>query len=394
MSITRTTGGAVAVFRDRGRRRPRRPRRGRGWVAAATGLSILLTACRFPGAVRPTVKVGLVAPFEGRHRYVGYDVFYAVQLALLEVNQEGGVGGLGVELVAYDDGADPEMAVEQAQKLAVDPDVVVALGHFREDTTVAAAGTYEETGLPLVAALALNYQVKRDGEPVYLAGPPTRRLAEALLERALDLAPAGDIIVVADGGVLEQALLDVAEDGGVRPVTITTDREGWVRDVLMGEPVVLVCLLDPVPAAEMLITLRREGWAGHVLGGPRLSAGDFLAVAGEVALGATFVTPWAFPADVDGGQQFAEAYRQVSQGAEPGPWALSAYVATWALLEGLDHAATDGLPSRQRVSAALSAAERSGTLDRWRVGEGPPASDWAVYWYQIGPDGVPVLLAE
>ena len=60
--------------------------------------------------VRPTVKIGLVAPFEGRYRYVGYDVFYAVRLALQEVNAAGGVGGYHVELVAYDDGADPAMA--------------------------------------------------------------------------------------------------------------------------------------------------------------------------------------------------------------------------------------------------------------------------------------------
>lgn len=395
MSTTRTTGGAVAIFHDRGRRRPRCPRRCRGWVSVVTGLSLLLTACGFPGAVRPTVKVGLVAPFEGRYRYVGYDVFYAVQLALLEVNQEGGVGGLGVELVAYDDGADAEMAVEQARKLVVDPDVVVAMGHFREETTAAAAGTYGDMGVPLVAALPLNYQLRRDGEPIYLVGPPTRRVADALLERALELAPQGDIAIVGDGGLLEQALLDIAgEGGGEQFVTITVDREGWDRDVLIREPVVLVCLLDPVAAGEVVVTLREEGWTGHVLGGPRLAAGDFVAVAGEAAVGATFVTPWAFPMDVDGGDEFAEAYQQVAQGSEPGPLALSAYGATWALLDALEQAAADGRVSRQGLSAALSAPDQTGTLDEPMVEEGRSRTDWAVYWYRIGADGVPALLAE
>ncbi len=380
---------------DRARRLPGRLRRGSWWAPVAASLGLLLTACAFPGTVRPTVKVGLVAPFEGRYRYVGYDVFYAVQLALLEVNQEGGVGGRGVELVAYDDGADRDMAVEQARKVSVDPEVVAAIGHFREETTAAAAATYAEKGVPLVAALPLNYRLERDGETIYLVGPPTARLADALLERVLRLAPEGDVVIVGDGGLLEQALLGVpGEGGGEGYLTIATDREGWDRDVLIREPAVLVCLLDPVAAAELVVMLREEGWAGYVVGGPRLSAGDFVAVAGEAAVGATFVTPWAFPADVDGGDQFAAAYRGVSRGAEPGPLALSAYVATWALLEALEQAIAEGRVTREGVSAALSAAEQSGKLDRPMAKEGPTRDEWKVYWYRIGSDGVPVLLAE
>ncbi len=58
---------------------------------------LLLTGCQFPGTVRPTVKIGLVAPFEGRYRYVGYDVIYAVRLALHEANAAGGVGSPPLE---------------------------------------------------------------------------------------------------------------------------------------------------------------------------------------------------------------------------------------------------------------------------------------------------------
>ncbi|MFO7883280.1 MAG: ABC transporter ATP-binding protein, partial [Desulfobacteraceae bacterium] len=51
---------------------------------------------------------------------------------------------------------DPAAAVEQARKLGVDPDVVGAIGHFREDTTAAAATTYAEAGIPLIAPAVLN----------------------------------------------------------------------------------------------------------------------------------------------------------------------------------------------------------------------------------------------
>jgi len=54
------------------------------------------------GAV-PTVKLGMVAPFEGLYRAVGYDALYAVKLAVREANAAGGVGGYRLEMVALDD---------------------------------------------------------------------------------------------------------------------------------------------------------------------------------------------------------------------------------------------------------------------------------------------------
>ena len=76
----------------------------------------MLSGCSVPGQVRPTVKIGLVAPFEGRYRYVGYDLFPAVRLAVRQANESAEANGYNVELVAYDDGADPAMALLQAQR--------------------------------------------------------------------------------------------------------------------------------------------------------------------------------------------------------------------------------------------------------------------------------------
>ncbi|MGQ0600780.1 MAG: ABC transporter substrate-binding protein [Anaerolineales bacterium] len=109
---------------------------------------LLLTAC---AVTRPVVKVGLVAPFEGRYREIGYEVIYAARLAVREANAAGGVAGYSIELLALDDAGDPEMAVEQARKLATDPQVVGVVGHWRAETTEAAAAIYESDGIPLLA---------------------------------------------------------------------------------------------------------------------------------------------------------------------------------------------------------------------------------------------------
>lgn len=355
-------------------------------------LFLLLAACAFPGTVRPTVKIGLVAPFEGRYRYVGYDVIYAVQLAFVDANRDGGVAGYGVELVAYDDGANPDMAVEQAQKLDVDPAVISAIGHFREDTTAAAIDTYIEAGIPLVTPAVLSRDATAGRRSVYRLGPATERLANALLGRASRLAPPGEFALIGQSGSLEPALQRAARQhtGEELPI-VSAGVPGWEREVLNRDPSVLFCDLDPVRAGEVVSVLRERGWAGHVLGGPALAPSDFVAVAGQTATGVVFVTPWPFPIDVPEGEAFIAAYRGVSNGVEPGPLALPAYEASRTLLEVLEKAGAGGELTRERVRAAMSHAKRQGVLGNLTIYGDHEWSDLGLYWYRIGPDGVPEL---
>lgn len=357
-------------------------------------LLFLLTACSLPGMVRPTVKIGLVAPFEGRYRYVGYDAIYAVQLALLDANEAGGVAGYGVELMAYDDGADPVMAVEQANKLAIDPMVVAAIGHLREETTVAAGHVYTEAGIPLLAAGLLDTPYDPGEDGIYLLGPTADRVADALTERAVGLASGGAFVVLVPGGELEQVLHRIRPERlGSAFAVVSFETEEWDRELLDSDPAVVVCLLDAVPAGEAVEALRDAGWGGQLLGGPALAASDYFAVAGQSAVRTEYVTPWPFPADVLGGQEFAAAYRRVSGGSEPGPLALPAYEAAQVLLQALEQAAAGGQMTREGVRAALAETEVR-VLERTAVDDGRQASGSELYWYRIGPAGHPMLLSQ
>ncbi|MFN2270375.1 MAG: ABC transporter substrate-binding protein [Anaerolineae bacterium] len=320
---------------------------------------LLLASCAFPGAVRPTVKIGLVAPFEGRYRYVGYDVIYAVRLAVREVNAAGGVGGYSVELVAYDDGADAAhaeaMAVEQARKLAVDPEVVAVIGHFRPETTAAAADAYAEASIPLISPGLIDPYADA------AAGELLRYLEEAGLDRAA---------LVTEGGLLGLVLQRDARIGAV----VSPEESDWLEQVLASDTI--ICDAPPVTAGEVVHALRDAGWGGVFLGGPELAAADFAAVAGEAAEGARFVTPWPFPRDLPDSADFVAAYQGMGPHVEPpGPLALPAYEATWQVLEALERdIAAHGAPTRAGVAAALAGSE---------------SGDAMLYWYRIGAEGVP-----
>lgn len=112
---------------------------------------LLLAGCMFPGSVNPTVKIGLSAPFEGLDRELGYEALYAVRLAVQQRNDAGGVGAsYWVELVALNDLNEPEEALIQAKKMAVDPDLLGTLGGWSVQTARVVSPEYEELGLALL----------------------------------------------------------------------------------------------------------------------------------------------------------------------------------------------------------------------------------------------------
>jgi len=123
------------------------------WNVAARLFCLSLLAFALAGcaSVDPVVKIGLVAPFEGRQRTIGYDAIYSARLAVREINAAGGVGGHRVALVALDDRGDAQLARDAAASLVVDPGVVAVVGHYLPETTDAALPIYEDGGLPLVA---------------------------------------------------------------------------------------------------------------------------------------------------------------------------------------------------------------------------------------------------
>jgi len=120
-------------------------------VLGFIAVSALLGACSFPGSVPRTVKIGLSAPFEGRYRDLGYEVLYAVRLAVGQRNEAGGVGGRYlIELVALNDFNEPEEAVRQAREMNADPDILGVLGGWSPSVARAAAPEYSRLGLPFL----------------------------------------------------------------------------------------------------------------------------------------------------------------------------------------------------------------------------------------------------
>ena len=299
--------------------------------------ALLLAACAF-GRTKPLVKIGLVAPFEGAYRSLGYDILYGVKLALQERNERGGVGGHMLELVALDDGGDPSQAPEQAQELALDPLVMGALGHFREDTTLAASSIYREAGLALLAPGLAAVELTAGGPGVFRLGADEERLGWEAAAFMLEEYGAGRIAVLGPEGQLRTAFVSAVQAWGGE--VVSRAEEGVDLVFFTGEA---------WEGAQLLRQIRQEGVKAPFIGGNGLDDPLFVQWAGEFAPGTIYVTS-AAPVD---DTRFAQSYRELA-GKEPGPHALLAYEATNLLLEAMERAMEkEGRLTRQGVLEAL-----------------------------------------
>lgn len=312
--------------------------------------SLIFVGCSFQ-ATPLLIKIGLVAPFEGQYRNIGYDALWAVKLAVQEVNSAGGVGGYRVELVALNDNADPQQAWEQARELARDPQVMGVIGHFREDTALAALDAYHQAGLVLIAPAVSALELTRSGyDEVFRLGASEEELIVNLVEFVASTRDVQWMAIVAEPH--PRPVQDVAElqgielQGFVSPQEFLREGQGRRFDLIFFGG-------SDTSAADFLVKLQEEVNPPELIGGENLNSRHILAWAGEAAQGLIYATSTQVVTD----PQFVAAYRALA-GGDPGPWAGLAYDATKLLLQAMARAIeADGHPSREGVIHALQRGE-------------------------------------
>jgi Periplasmic binding protein len=320
---------------------PRRGGRGQNGARLALELaalwlvSLTVGSCQFLGSAPKVVKIGVIAPFEGVGRQLGYAVLPGVKSELASVNGERLLGDYRVSLVALNDDLDPGEAAAQAKALAKDPDVVAVIGLWSDGTAASAAPILAEAGVPTLFA------VPRDGP-----GPTTqslcprpRQVATELLRGAQGL-DGFQIVVTGPDTALRKALVEsepgLAVVAEAAPDPCQEETESDCAVIYAG---------DATGAAEALRRWRALGWDGPFLGGPEIARPWFVERAGGESEGTRAV--------ICGGSDLPLTAQDMSLQYS----AELAGAATRSILTGLRRAIVDaGKPTRQTLASALSSS--------------------------------------
>ena len=246
-------------------------------IFAAAAVALLATAA--PVLAQDTIKIGHISVSSGFLKSVGEPSNVAVDIAVKEINEAGGINGKPIELLRYDTGSDPKQAAVAARTLAQDDKVLAIVGPFSSGEANVALNDAERLKvlmLPtsssapgLTDGKTYGWRLTEDEKKQF------GRLLAAMKEKGLPMETA-EIVYVSDevvangaGTKLYPALL---EEAGVKvgePIPVqwkTFDMSAQVAKIAQSNPDFVAVAALPEHASKLIAELHRQGYKGRVIG--------------------------------------------------------------------------------------------------------------------------------
>ncbi len=316
---------------------------------------------------RVEVKIGFAAPLTGDNAVYGQGMRRAVELAFKEANNSEEVMAAGYEFVlrAEDDQADPKQAVNVANLLAGDTDVLGIIGHFNSGCTIPASPVYEDAGMAMVT-VSSNPQITSQGMRV-VNRIVARDDAQGAYAGSLVLEDLGfDRVAVIDDstpygqGLAEEFVLEFERLGG----TVVSRDQIQTREVDFQALVTRLSGIEPQAVyyagahTEGGLISKQMGDAGFnvpVIGGDLIFSDEYIQIAGEGNAEGDVATILGLPIEQQArGQDFLAAY-EAEYGVSPEAYDSYAYDAAVIFI----NAVLEAGPDREAIIEAI----RAGSFD-------------------------------
>lgn len=151
-------------------------------MALVTLMLALAMVSAMVGAAATPFKVGCIVPLTGGAAANGMYIKRGAELAIAEINANGGVAGHPVELIMADDAGVPATSVSAMNKLVFQDKVDFLIGGNISSTVLAHMQISEKEGIPYIVTTASNAQITNK------ANKWTVRLHQNDLTQAVQLA--------------------------------------------------------------------------------------------------------------------------------------------------------------------------------------------------------------
>lgn len=279
----------------------------------------------------------------------------AVRLAAREINADGGIGGVPLDLVGSDAGGvqnqfDPASVLAAADRFIADGEVVAVIGHSDSASTLTAAASYNRNGLPQVVTIATNPAITNIGVWTYRLCLSDATQGPALAEYAV-----GDwhkrriaVFFVNDdyGRGLAHRFEQRARELGAEIVASVMHRNvlqeddkstirGAVSRLKLGAPPDLVALFQRVTSAEWTVrAIREAGLSVDVLGGDDLAQYSLPSIGQALTNGIRVSQFFYLDRTQARTRRFAQAFRRAT-GSDPDYGQVFAYDAVYLLRDAV-----------------------------------------------------------
>jgi len=300
-----------------------------------------------------TVKIGFAAPLTGDNAIYGEGMKRAVEMAIAEVNESGEAAEAGYEFVlaAQDDQADPKQAVNVANLLVGDPEVVGVVGHFNSGCSIPASPVYEAAGMAMVS-VSSNPQLTAQGfstvNRIVAKDDAQGGAAATLVYETLGLK---NVVVIDDSTPYGEGLASefVAQFEALGGTVLATDKI-QAKEVDFSALITKFKSVNPDAIyyggahTEGALISKQASEAGldvPVIGGDMLFSADYISIAGAENAEGDICTSLGLPLEQQPrGVEFMEAY-EARYGQAPEAYDSYAYDSAWIIIQAILQVGTD-----------------------------------------------------
>jgi ABC-type branched-subunit amino acid transport system substrate-binding protein len=222
------------------------------------------------GVFEDRIVFGQSAAFKGPAAALGLGMRQGILAAFEEANAEGGVNGRKLDLVSYNDGYEPDKAIENTKKLLQEDNVFALIGEVGTPTSKAAQPIASDAGVPFIGPFTgaefLRNPYKRT---VINVRASYFQETEAMVEHLVtDLSVSRIAILYQDdsygraglGGVkraLERRNMELVAEGTYKRNTTAVKRA--VLAIRKGNPEAVIMIGAYKPSAEFIKLARKVG---------------------------------------------------------------------------------------------------------------------------------------
>jgi branched-chain amino acid transport system substrate-binding protein len=317
-----------------------------------------------------TIVIGSLFSTTGIGEAVGPQQVNGAELAVDEINADGGVNGADIVLEQVDDGSDPKRSAEEMRGLITDDEVLAVLGPTFSNSAAEADPVANELGTPVLAVSNTGPGIVGDCPyPCELVFRDSlgEAASESDAKRATVIHPLDDPFAESTGKIAADAL----EENGIEVTgtevfaPLEAGPQPAVESAIDAKADAIFVTTSSGDGAADVITIAREaGFEGDILGGNAFNIATASENAGADGEGAQSAAAWFAGNESEVNQEFVEAYRE-EYGAEPDQFAAQAYTGVKLLAaaaEDADLSFEDVAADREALAESLAGVEEETPL--------------------------------
>jgi branched-chain amino acid transport system substrate-binding protein len=321
------------------------------------------------------IKIATQSPLSGPQAALGEQIKLGAELAIEDAKARFRALGFDLQLVPYDDQANPDVGVANANRIINDPDILGVVGHLNSGVAIPASEVYARVGLVMVspANTAPRVTDRRLPNVNRICGRDDVQ-GPVGAEYAVNNLKVKNVFIIHDKTTYGQGLAEEFRKrlealGGRTVAFVGTEEQAnfvpIINQIRGARPVPELIYFGGIYSqiGPFVKQLRERGLRTRLMGGDGLDSSEFVRLAGKENAAGTFYTTVAgpvsaFPKAREVAQKFKQKYGKDIEG-----FGIYAYDAANVILMALENAikASGGRkPTRELVSQEVRKVRMEG----------------------------------